>query len=408
MSYRALPREVELNLLGNWLKGSFREDIGLFDKHIFIHRDLYEAAATGAATFYELYTKGKAGDVTLYEMEKATTGDAIAGPLVKILYLEARIKALNIQKDNYIDQLREPGSNAQEITSKLLAIQTAIENEEATPHKTNLAASFLDQLDKEATENKMRFGKGFEGLDRFTGGIRRGRLIVIAARPAAGKSAAALQIAYSISSKGGKVCYFPLEMTTQETLERLLLQQQIVDSPIVFQHPAAMRPEEREQISGFLSDLEESGRFLIYEGVNKLEAIRRVVKDQRPDLIVLDQLTQIRPAIQAKDIRERYTIVTSELKALAIEYNTAIILLTQLNRESTTTKRPGIEHLHESDSTGQNADLVLELQRVDEEKTEGQRFKPVNIFITKNRQGESNRRIEQMFIGDTYTFIGKA
>ena len=405
MSNRALPREIELRLLGNWLKGSFREDIGLFDKQLFAYRELYEEAVKGDNSFYELFVKHKTGDVGLYEMERAVGGDAVAGPLVKILYLEARIEALNIQKENYIDQLRDPGADTQEITSKLLAIQTAIENEEATPHKTNLAASFLDQLDKEAAEIKMRFGKGFEALDRFTGGIRRGRLIVIAARPAAGKSAAALQIAYSVASKGNKVCYFPLEMTTQETLERLLLQQQIVDDQLAFK---ALRPEEREEVNSFLTELEEKEKFLIYEGVNKLEAIRQVVKNQRPDLIVLDQLTQIRPALQAKDIRERYTIVTSELKALAIEYNAAIILLTQLNRESTATKRPGIEHLHESDSTGQNADLVLELQRVDEEKHEGQRFKPVNIFITKNRQGESNRRIEQMFIGDRYTFIGKS
>ena len=251
----------------------------------------------------------------------------------------------------------------------------------------------------------MRYGRGFEQLTKRAGAIRRGRLIVLAARPATGKSAAALQIAYNIAEKGNKVLFFPLEMTTQETLERLVLQQQIVDNQASLKAPTA---EELNNIKAFLNDVEQSGNFQIYEGVNQLEAIRQTIKEQRPDFVVIDQLTQVRPAHRTKDVRERYIEVTADLKAAAMEYQTAILLLTQLNRAATDRSTPTLENLHESDATGQNADVVLLMQKKepDDKKPEFAKREEITIHVVKNRGGRDGFKITEVFNGERYTFSG--
>ena len=209
------------------------------------------------------------------------------------------------------------------ITAKLLRIQAVIDQREVKPAAANLSANFIKKLDEEASAKAMKYGRGFENLTKRAGAIRRGRLIVLAARPAVGKSAAALQIGYNVASTGAKVLFFPLEMTTQETLERLLLQQQIVDSQTALKAPTEA---EKEDIKYFLDDVESKGNFLIYEGVNDLETIEQTIKEQQPDLVIIDQLTQVRTSARTKDIRERYIQVTADLKAAAIEYDTAILL----------------------------------------------------------------------------------
>ena len=144
---------------------------------------------------------------------------------------------------------------------------------------------------------------------------------------------------------------------------------------------------------------------MIYEGENNLESIERIIKEQRPDLVIIDQLTQVRTAKRTKDIRERYAEITAELKHIAIEYKTAVLLLTQLNRAATDQSRPTLENLHESDSTGQNADVVLLMARKDDEsRPEFARRTDITIYVVKNRGGEDGQKIPQVFDGSRFTF----
>lgn len=393
-----LTRETELTLLGNWIAGKHREDLAIFEPQLFFLNNLYKAAVEGSKTIVQLYSENKLDGASITEIMSAVYND-----MPTATYLEAKAEALMIQRDALAEDLKRPGADMAAITAKLLRIQAVIDQREVKPAAANLSANFIKKLDEEASAKAMKYGRGFENLTKRAGAIRRGRLIVLAARPAVGKSAAALQIGYNVASTGAKVLFFPLEMTTQETLERLLLQQQIVDSQTALKAPTE---EEKEDIKYFLDDVESKGNFLIYEGVNDLETIEQTIKEQQPDLVIIDQLTQVRTSARTKDIRERYIQVTADLKAAAIEYDTAILLLTQLNRAATDRNAPTLENLHESDATGQNADVVLLMSKEDpnERVPEFARRQEITIHVVKNRGGASGFKIHELFNGERYIF----
>ena len=359
-------RKTELILLGNWLDGRHREDIAIIDGSIFQLKDLYKAAVAGNKTFLQLMAERKTDGITLTELRAAIYPGENTGIISESAYQDAKATTLLFQRDIYIDQLADPGADIPAITSKLLQLQAIIDKREVKPAAANLADILLKAIDDDAQATKIKYGRGFENLDKYAGAMRRGQLIVLAARPATGKSAAALQIAYNVFDKGNKVLFFPLEMTTTETLERLVLQQEIIESQIALKAP---RDEEKESIKMFLDAIEADGNLLFYEGVNQLETIEQTIKEQRPDLVVIDQLTQLRTTKRTKDIRERYVEITADLKHIAIEYQTTILLLTQLNRDAERQSRPTLENLHESDATGQNADVVLLMQRKEADDT---------------------------------------
>lgn len=395
-------RTSELNILGNWLNGRHKEDAALLDVNIFQLKDLYKAAISGNKTFLQLMAENKADGVTLSELLNAMDPIGTGGILAEAAYQDAKATALFFQRDIFISQLSDPGADIPATTAKLLQLQATIDKRESKPAAANLADTLLKAIDDEAQATKIKYGRGFENLDKYAGSMKRGQLIVLAARPATGKSAAALQIAYNVYDKGSKVLFFPLEMTTTETLERLILQNEIIESQTALKAP---REDEKNDIKAFLDAVEANGDFLIYEGVNQLETIEQTIKEQRPDLVVIDQLTQVRTSRRTKDIRERYVEITADLKHIAIEYQTTILLLTQLNREAAD-KRPTLENLHESDATGQNADVVLLMQKkeADDTKPGTPKLDNIDIYIVKNRGGASDKKIAHKFSGNKYRF----
>ena len=382
---------TEATLLGNWHLKRHRDDIHIFEKSMFNYRKLYEGIADGK-NYTELLTSGQL-ELPYSELISA------AGEVFDTTYTEARTKALLDQRRAYTEELLRltPGDD-NVVLEKLSRLQAIIDAKDYKPKSSNLAEEFLKEHERRRAEHNARFGNDLRTLDRKTGGINRGQLIVLGARPAAGKSAAALQIAFSVAKQKYKTLFLPLEMTTNETLERLLYQQQIIDNGAL----KAPTPEEEAEIRHFLDQVEEEENFIIYEGLNELEGIRQTIKEEKPYLVVIDQLTQVKTPQRAKDIRERYTEITSALKEIAISERVAILLLTQLNREATKTGRPDLENLHEADSTGQNADVVLILST---DKEEGQRVYSSEIFIAKNRQGEAGTIVKLAFMGDEFRFV---
>lgn len=389
----------QLTILSNWLKGQHREDIAILDAALFADfKNLYPAIVDGTKTITQIVAENKTDGATVTDILNA---DNVTGIPISD-YLNAKTKALLFQRNRLIYQLSRPGADVPAITSQLLKVQEIIDSREVKPAAADLATQFLKALEDEKAAGSIKYGRGFENLTKRAGAMQRGQLIVLAARPATGKSAAALQIGYNAAEKGNKVLFFPLEMTTKETLERLILQQQIVDSRISLK---AATDEEKQIIKRFLDEVEAAGNFLIYEGVNNLESIEQIIKEQRPDLVIIDQLTQVRTAKRTKDIRERYTEITAELKHIAIEYKAAILLLTQLNRAATDQSRPTLENLHESDSTGQNADVVLLMARKENEnRPDFARRTDITIYVVKNRGGEDGQTIAQVFDGSRFTF----
>lgn len=199
---------------------------------------------------------------------------------------------------------------------------------------------------------------GISELDNLTGGIFRGHLIALAARPGGGKSTLALQIASRTAfHERKKVIYFTLEMGIVEQLDRLLMQHVgVMDSNRLKQGDLAL-----EEIQAFRGKIEEIQRdqMLLFSTERTIEGIESAISSESPFMVVLDQLTQVTFANRdfTNDL-ERYKAVTRHLKKLTNMTGVTILLLCQLNRNAEG-REPELYHLKDSGSIEEDSDDVL-------------------------------------------------
>ncbi len=224
---------------------------------------------------------------------------------------------------------------------------------------------------------------GFLDLDNLMGGLQRSDLIIVAGRPAMGKTAFATNIAYEIAQNyegvprpdgsietvnGGIVGFFSLEMSAEQLATRIISEQTEIASSRI------RRGEISEQDFGKLASaaqhmqtvplyIDDTGGISIAQ----LTARARRLKRQRGlDLMVVDYLQLLSGSKRAGDNRvQEVTEITTGLKALAKELEVPIIALSQLSRqvEARDDKRPQLADLRESGSIEQDADVVLFVYR---------------------------------------------
>lgn len=272
------------------------------------------------------------------------------------------------------------------------------------PKAVNIAEAYWDELAER--QNREAVSTGIVLVDNLTDGIRPGSLTIVGARPSVGKSAFTLQVALNVARKRKKVLFLPLEMTAAETVDRIVLR---FGEGLTYSDLRSGKLDEakRESVNiwiDYLYDLREC--FKIYEGVRDLERIRALIEDEKPDLVIIDQLSQIQTNDERATIRERYVEVTRELKALALSEKTSIWLPVQMNRESSKSGTVSIDYLKESGSIEEDADIVLLLSNEKDEEGNPMRTETgrmVKLEVAKNRQGRcGSERLE--FIGPRFTF----
>jgi replicative DNA helicase len=250
---------------------------------------------------------------------------------------------------------------------------------------------------------------GFVHLDRHLGGLRKGRLLVLAARPGVGKSAMAMQIALHVAQAHGPVLVFSLEMTATELAERQLAAQLEIDARDISQGRISSQEFERGwNIAGAHDTMPLS----IDEGAQaqfpRIAArIRSAARKSPLALVVIDYLQLIRSEpVKGRTRNDEISEITTSLKALAKEICAPVLLLSQLNRdlEKRGGRRPTLSDLRDSGSIEQDADQVVFLFRSggagDNSAT--------TAFIAKNRQGRTGD-ILFSFAGPTtrFTEIGR-
>lgn len=392
----------ELVLLANWSMSKHREDIVEIDSHLFKRKKLYKGVTEGKNP-NELMKAGQLEDSSISELMRIA-GSSYANPYYidnteVPVYEDARTRALLKQRADYAKKISNcNGEDTAELIEKIKRTEAVISGKEFKPLATNYGANFIEELENVRAESNPRYGNGFKFLDNLTEGLHRGQLTVIGARPRIGKSAIALQIALNVAvEQGYKTIFLPLEMTVNECIERLLLQSQTMEPDF----KKYLTTVDKETIIEFCDTMERDLKFC--KALNRLEDIEKLIKAEQPYLVIIDQLSQIRGA-KKKDLRESYIEITRNLKRIALETNTAIILLSQINRANADSNRPSLEALAESDSIGQDADNVMILYTKDNEEETDNEERMTYLHLAKQRNGKSGVEIPLMYRGERFTF----
>jgi len=236
---------------------------------------------------------------------------------------------------------------------------------------------------------------GFTDLDALTNGLHPGQMIVIAARPAMGKSTIGLDIVRSAAIKHGQAAVvFSLEMSKTEITMRLLS----AEASIQLQHmrKGTMREEDWGRLASTMGRVSDAPLFIDDSPNMSLMEIRAKCRrlKQRHDLklVVIDYLQLMSSGKRVESRQQEVSEFSRALKLLAKELEVPVIAISQLNRgpEQRTDKRPAMSDLRESGSIEQDADMVILLHREDAYEKESQRAGEADLIVAKHRNGPTD------------------
>ena len=234
---------------------------------------------------------------------------------------------------------------------------------------------------------------GFADLDYKTAGLHNSDLILIAARPAMGKSAFVLNIAsYAAVKANIPVVIFSLEMSKEQMVNRILASEAMVDSNKI--RTGKIEDEDWNKIAEATGILSEAEIFIDdTPGISMTEIrakCRKLKMEQNIGLVVIDYLQLIAGNSKRSGSREQeISEISRSLKILAKELNVPVIALSQLSRapEQRPDHRPMLSDLRESGAIEQDADIVMFLYRDDYYNEETDKKNIAEVIIAKHRSG---------------------
>jgi replicative DNA helicase len=261
----------------------------------------------------------------------------------------------------------------------------------------DLLASYMEKLDLLHQRRGAIVGvpTGFHDLDRLTGGLQRSDLVILAARPAVGKTSLCLSIAHNSAIRFNQsVAIFSLEMSKEQLVQRLLSMDAGIDQQRL--RTGWIEDQEWERIEHAMTTLS-TAKIWIDDtaGISTMEMrskARRLQAERGVDMIIVDYLQLMQSSIGGRrnDNRvQEVSEISRNLKGLARELNVPVLALAQLSRtvESRQSKVPQLSDLRESGSIEQDADVVMFIYRDDVYNPDSERKNIADIIIAKHRNG---------------------
>lgn len=257
--------------------------------------------------------------------------------------------------------------------------------------------AYKDSYFKDNKSRKFEFG--FEKIDRAIGGLDDGDLIIIAARPAVGKSAYTLQIIRKFGRDGYKVGYINLEMAEKQIYERSIASASGIDMTRI-RLATNFLNDEKEKFDKGNEILAKETNVTTFTGSYTISKIRTEQMKHKFDILVIDYLQLIQSSSKRQNRVTEVGDISRGLKAIAKDFQIPVIALSQLNRASELNKdkEPTMSELRESGDIEQDASVIIMLWNPNlDDDTEKM------IKVEKSRNGYRDRE-KLFFDGKHMTF----
>ena len=362
------------------------------------------------------------GIAYIAELATATPTAANAAYYAKIVAEKSLLRQLIHRLTESVEKAYEQDSPADDILAQaeksLIDVQQG-RNTNGFKKISEVLAVHMDDLEQRAQQKSNITGvaTGYPALDNMTTGLHEEELIILAARPAVGKTAFALNIAQNIGTKQDKtVAIFSLEMGAESLVSRMIAAEGSIDSHSL--RTGQLNDQEWNDYFMATGTLSRASIYIDDTPGIKISEIRArsrklAQETQNLGLIVIDYL-QLISGTGRENRQQEVSEISRQLKILAKELKVPVIALSQLSRgvEQRQDKRPVLSDIRESGSIEQDADIVAFLYRDDyydrgtgdeEDDEEILQDNKVEVIIEKNRSG-SRGTVELLFIKEHNKF----
>ncbi len=358
------------------------------------------------------------GNVYINELSDIVISGANIEYHAKIVLERALLRLLITSSNEIIEECYKAEKPVSEIVddAEQIIFQVAERPEQLGFQRiSKIIPETLQNIEDIATTKTSSLGvpSGFKDLDRATGGFRPGQLIILAARPAMGKTSLALNIGFNAAMYHDlKVGIFTMEMASEELLMRMIASASEVTMDSMLKG-YGMDTNKLLRITQVADALSSKEIFIDDTGSNTSLDIRAKCRRLKAeikglDLIVIDYLQLMSSHRRIESRQQEISEISRNLKVLAKELGIPIICLSQLNRgvEQRDDKRPKLSDLRESGAIEQDADIVMFIYRDDYYNPDSEKKGISEIIISKNRHGATGK-VELVFMNEYTSFRNK-
>ena len=356
----------------------------------------------------------------LSELSQSTPSSASVSYYAKIVDDKSLLRQLIQTANQIVGKSFEQGEEVQAIVDEAeRSILEVSEKRNSTGFQSiaDVLNQSIETIDRLAQNNEEITGlpTGYQALDKMTAGLQKEELIILAARPAVGKTAFALNIAQNVGTKTDKtVAIFSLEMGAESLVNRMLCAEGSIEASHL--RTGQLNEEEWRNLIVAMGSLSRASIYIDDTPGIKISEIRARCRKLAQEtgnlgLILIDYL-QLIEGTGRENRQQEVSEISRQLKTLAKELKVPVIALSQLSRgvEQRQDKRPVLSDIRESGSIEQDADIVAFLYRDDyyqregdEEEEEQSNNNVIEVIIEKNRSG-ARGTVELLFIKEYNKF----
>ena len=333
---------------------------------------------------------------------------------IKIVEEKSILRNLIKTANEIIELGYDPAEDVEDIMDgaekKIFDIMQSKNQKGYTPIKDVLVESFtkLEEL-YNRKQHITGVPTGFSELDYKTAGLHGSELILVAARPAMGKTAFALNLATNAALRGNApVAIFSLEMSKDQLVNRILCSEAMVDSNKV--RTGKLGEDDWVKLAGAIGPLSEAEMYIDdTPGISVMEIrtkCRKLKMEKNIGLVVIDYLQLVQGNKRTASREQEISEISRSLKIFAKEINVPVIALSQLSRavEQRPDHRPMLSDLRESGAIEQDADIVMFLYRDDYYNKESEKKDIAEVIIAKQRGGQTGT-VELLWMGQYTKFV---